>query len=172
VFVAILLLAAATSVPSQTDVIAQVRAGKMLCSNPDPAKKTCSTIDTYAVGENGAFINTGEILFSADQQLTLETSSIVQIEKGTICGVMALADLQKGKIRFNGTLLPPDRNALVLDKIIERLSPLAGRKACEALRVEDGQLMKYGQVEGIDINLPGKPVSWITAADGYKVAPR
>ena len=80
--------------------------------------------------------------------------------------------MQKGKLRMNGTLLPSDRNEAVLNKLLEKLKPMAGRKACEALRVEDGQLRKFGQVERIDLKLPGKPVSWISAAEGYKVAPR
>jgi hypothetical protein len=49
---------------------------------------------------------------------------------------------------------------------------MAGRKVCEGLQVEDGQLVKYGQVERVDLKLPGKPVSWISPADGYRVAPR
>ncbi len=73
---------------------------------------------------------------------------------------------------MNGTLFPPDRNGAALSKLIERLKPMAGREACEVLRIQDGELRKYGQVERVDLNLPGKPVSWINPADGYRVAPR
>lgn len=170
--VALVLLAATASVPSETDVLLQLSAGKMLCSNPDAATKTCSTIAAYAASNNGAFVETAEVLLSPDQPLTLQTSLVVQIKQATICGVMEEADLQKGIVRINGTPLPADRNTLVLEKLMEKLKPLAGREICEGLRFENGRLMKYGQAERIDINLPGKPVSWITAADGYKVAPR
>jgi hypothetical protein len=172
VIVPILLFAATTSVPSETDVMAQVRAGKMLCSNPDPNTKTCSTIDSFAAKDSNTLLDTGEVLFSPDQPITLETSSVVHIQEGAICGTMELADLQKGKVRVNGALIPNDRNEAVLNKLIERLKPLMGRQVCEALRIEAGQLVKYGQVERFDAKLPGKPVSWITPADGYKVAPR
>jgi hypothetical protein len=37
--------------------------------------------------------------------------------------------------------------------------------------MEGGALVKYGQVEGVDLKM-GKPVVWIWPADGYKVAPR
>ena len=144
----------------------------MLCANPDPATKTCSSIISYTPGKNGTFVETGEVLISPGQPITLEMSSAVQVEGGAICGTMEFADMQKGKLRMNGTLLPSDRNEAVLNKLLEKLKPMAGRKACEALRVEDGQLRKFGQVERIDLKLPGKPVSWISAAEGYKVAPR
>jgi hypothetical protein len=49
---------------------------------------------------------------------------------------------------------------------------MVGKKACETISLIDGQLLKFGQVQGVDIKLPGKPVSWITLSDGYKVGPR
>ncbi len=47
---------------------------------------------------------------------------------------------------------------------------MAGKKACEALRVQDGQLMKYGQVDKVDLKLLGKPVKWIDPGEGFQVA--
>ena len=170
--IAIFLLTASSVPASEADVLAQLRSGKMLCSNPDSTTKTCSTIDTFTSVADGAFVDTGELLLSPDKPVTLEVSSIVRIENGAICGSMELPDLQRGRVRFNGSLVPPDRNALLLDRIVEALKPLAGRKVCEALRTEAGQLVKYGQVERVDLNLTGKPVKWITSDEGYKVAPR
>lgn len=169
--IASLMLAAATA-PSDTAVLAQLRAGKMLCSNPDPATKTCSAIASYAAAKNGAYVETSEILLPAGQPLTLELSAVAQVKGSEICGVMSEADLAKGVVRINGSPLPPDRNAAVLNKLSEKLKPMVGRQVCEELRIKDGRLMKYGQAEGVDINLPGKPVRWISARDGYKVGTR
>lgn len=168
----VLIAVAVASVPSETDVLAQSQAGKMLCSNPDVNTKTCSTIDTFSKSADGTITDVGEVLISPDQAVTLEVSTTVQIENVTVCGMMALGDLEKGQVRVNGTLLPPERNAAAMKKLVEKLRPLAGRKVCEALRLEDGQLLKYGQVERVDINLPGKPVRWVMQDDGYRVAPR
>ena len=136
------------------------------------ATKTCSAIASYAGGKNGAFVETSEILLSTGQPLTLELSAVAQVKGSVICGIMKWADLQKGLVRISGSPLPAEQNAAVLNKLIEKLKPMAGREVCEELRVEDGQLMKYGQVERVDIKRPGKPVRWITAADGFKVGPR
>ena len=168
---ALTLLLIATNGPAATDVSAQSRLGKILCVNPNVATKTCSSIISYKPGPDGTLIETGEVLISPDQPITLEIASAAKVEGGAICGAVELADMQQGKLRMNGTLLPLDRNAAALSKLIERMKPMAGRKACEGLRVENGQLMKYGQVERIDINLPGKPVRWINPSEGYRVAP-
>ena len=165
-------LLAASSGPAATDVLAQSKSGKMMCVNPDPATKTCSSILFYKSQCDGSLLETGEVLIAPDQSLTLEMSSIVKSQGGAICGAVGLADMQKGRLRMDGTLFPPDSNQAALNKLIERLKPMAGREACEVLRIEDGELKKYGQVERVDLNFPGKPVSWISAADGYRVAPR
>lgn len=89
----------------------------MLCANPDSATKTCSSIVSYKPGKNGTFVETGEVLISPDQPITLEMSSVVQFESGAICGTVEFADMQKGRLRMNGTLLPADRNEAALSKL-------------------------------------------------------
>ena len=169
---AVVLSIASTGSVSTTDVLAQVRAGKLLCVNPDEKSKTCSTIDTFVISENGKVIDGSELLISADRQMTVEVSSVVHVEYATICGSIELTDLQGGQVRLDGRLLPPDRNAAVLSVFVERLRPLAGRSVCEVLRLEDGQLKKFGQVDRVDIGLPGKPLRWISPEEGFRVAPR
>jgi len=170
--IALLLLAGAAASSSETSILAQLSAGKMLCSNPDPATKTCSAISSYVHGENDSFVETSEILLPAPQPLTLQLSAAARIKGSTICGIMSEADLQKGLVRVNGSLLQPEQNARAMGTLIEKLRPMAGRQACEELRIEGGVLMKYGQVEQVDLKLPGKPVRWISTADGYTVSPR
>ena len=97
-------------------------------------------------------------------------TSLVKEEGGALCGVVQLADMQKGIVRVNGTPLPAEQNAAAVAKLVERLASMAGKKACEALRLRDGQLMKYGQVDKVDLRLPGKPVKWIDPGEGFQVA--
>jgi hypothetical protein len=156
----------------ETDFEAQSRAGKMLCSNPEMASKTCSTIATYKFLEKGEFVQTAELVLSIDPPITLEMTASGDVVGGATCGTIELSDMQQGKLRINGSLLAPVQNEEAIGKIVEKLAPMAGRRTCEALRMEADQLMKYGQVDGIDVNLPGKPVRWISSDEGYRVAPR
>ena len=164
------LLLAVTDVSSETDAASQSRIGKRLCVNPDVGTKTCSSILSYKSGSDGFLIETGEILVAPAQGITLEMSSLVKEEGGALCGAVQLTDMQAGIIRLNGTPLTAERNSAVLVTLLERLAPMAGKKACEALRMQGGQLMKFGQVEQVDLKLPGKPVKWIDPIEGFRVA--
>lgn len=169
----ILLLALASAAsPPETDMLAQFKAGRMLCSNPDSNTKTCSTIDRLTLRADGVMIDTGETLLALDKPVTLEVASVAHFEAGALCGTMDVADLRNGIVRADGVPLPADRNALALEKLTAALQPLAGRKICEGLRLQDGQLVKIGQAERFDLPLPGKPVRWIMPDEGYRVAPR
>lgn len=170
IFVSLLLTAATPSM--DTNILVQLSAGKMLCSNPDVEAKTCSAIASYVQRENGAVVETSEVLLSFEQELTLEATSAAYIEGSMVCGIVNEAELRKGIVRSKGSPLPPKQNAAMLNKLAEKLRPMEGRKVCEELRVEGGSLMKYGWAEGIDANVLGKPVRWISSDEGYKVAPR
>ncbi len=170
--VAALMLAATAPAAADTAIYDQSTAGKLLCSNPDAATKTCSAISSYVSGKNGTFVETSEVLLPAARPITLELRLPAQIKGSVICGVMGEADLRKGRVRIDGSPLPPAQNAAALGKLVEKLKPMFGRQVCEEIRVEEGRLMKYGQAERVDIKLPGKPVRWISEADGYKVGPR
>lgn len=168
-----ILLAAATPVPAAapgTDYLTAIRAGKLLCSTPDPVAKTCSNLDSYVLAADGSVTDTGETLLSPTPLVTLETSSVVHANGASLCGVLELADLQKGKVRVNGELLPPDRNAFAIGKIVEALGSLTGHKICETLHIDGSKLIKSGTMEGSEIKVPDKPAAWVSAADGYKVA--
>ncbi len=168
------ILAAVTAAPAigADDILANIKAGRMLCSNPGELTKTCTTIDAYAPAADGAFADTGELMINETPLITLTTTSVVRVQNGAICGTMLEADLLAGKVRVNGALLPPDRNAAVLAKVAEKFSSMFGKQACETVSLIDGKLLKFGQIEGVDIKLPGKPVKWIAPGEGYTVASR
>jgi hypothetical protein len=170
VLLAFALLLAVTDGPSETDAAAQSRLGKRLCVNPDVSTKTCSSILSYKPGSDGFLIETGEVLVAPAQGITLEMTSLVKEEGGALCGAVQLTDMQKGIVRVNGTPLPAERNSAIVATLLERLAPMAGKKACEVLRMQGGQLTKFGQVEQVDLNLPGKPVKWIDPTEGFRVA--
>ncbi|UUR08048.1 hypothetical protein [Sphingomonas glaciei] len=138
--------------------------------NPDLQAKTCSSLLSYAPRADGSLVETGEVLVAPAQGITLEMTSVVRNEGGALCGVVQLADLRRGIVRVNGARLPPERNASALASLVQRLAPMAGRKACETLRFQNGQLMKFGRVDQVNMTLPGKPVRWVDAAAGFRVA--
>ena len=171
-FGTLFLLATSSLGGAGTDFMTEIRADQMLCSNPDLSTKTCSAIATFILDENGNATETAELLISPSPPITLEMSTSVEIRGSVNCSKLTLAQMQKGRLRVNGTLLPSEQNEAALSKITAMMASMADKRACDELRIEAGQLIKIGQVDGIEIKLPGKPVSWISKNDGFKVAPR
>lgn len=169
---AVLVILAGANVQPIVDILAQSKSGKLLCSNPDAATKSCSSISSFKVSADGSVIETTEVLLTPEPTITLTMSIKTEVAGGSNCGVMTLDDLRRGQVRTNGEALSPDRNARVLERLETSMGSLAGKKVCDALRLENDSLVKYGQVEGVDIKLPGKPVMWVSPTDGYTVAPR
>jgi hypothetical protein len=165
-----IFFALAAASPPETDMLAQFRSGKVLCSSPDASTKTCHTIDRLTIRQDGVMMNTGETLIAPDKPITMEVTSQAHFEAGAMCGVISLADIQKGIVRASGVPLPPDRNALVLEKIGQAFQAVLDQPTCESLRVLDGKLVKFGQVQNVDLTL-AKPVRWISPDEGYRVAP-
>src|SRR5215210_3253809 len=100
----------------------------MLCSNPDAGTKSCSSMSSYNPSDDGSVIETTEILLTPAPPLTLTMSIATQVAGGSICGVMTLDDLRRGQVRMNGEAIPPDRNALVLERLEASMGALAGKK--------------------------------------------
>lgn len=163
---------AGAGVQGEVDVLAQSKSGKVLCSNPEASSRRCSSIASYTTSPDGAIIETTEVLLAPDRAITLTMSIGTQVAGGSICGLMTSEDLRRGQVRVDGEALPPDRNALALERLEASMGSLVGKRLCDAIRIENSGLVKYGQVEGVDIKLPGKPVAWVSLNDGYKVAPR
>ena len=153
------------------DVKAQSLADKALCSNPNHLAKTCSAIARYTISPNGSARETTELLIAPTQHVTLEMSATASIDGNSVCGSLSMLDLEAGIVRINGERLPKDRHAAALGRLVEALKPMVGRRTCDALQIVDGQLLKFGQVDGVEIKLPGKPVAWIAKDAGYTVVP-
>ena len=168
---AVLLILAAPMIQADVDILARSKSGKVLCSNPDAATKSCSSMTSFDISADGSVSETTEVLLTTDQPLTLTMSIAAQVTAGSNCGTMTLEDLRRGQVRMGGQAIPTDRNTLVLERLEQSMAQLAGKTICEAIRLESTGLVKYGQVEGIDIKLPGKPVMWVSPIDGYKVKP-
>ena len=167
----LILTAGLAAVPTELDVLANFKAGKMICSNPDDAAKTCTAIARYEIAADGTLAETTELLLSPQQPITVTLTVRSRVENGAICGSLQNESFETGQIKRNAAPLPAEQNAAAMANIKEKLSSMVGRTACESLRIENGKLVKAGVVDGVGVALPAKPVRWISSLDGYRVAP-
>ncbi|MCJ2181307.1 hypothetical protein MTR62_01080 [Novosphingobium sp. 1949] len=163
-----------TAVADDLDIAGQVAKGKVLCTNPDVASRTCTTIDRQAPAGPGRFTDTGEVLIPAAKAITLETRSAMTLEGANqLCGQIRREDLLQGTLRVEGVALEPEPNAAALAHLAQTIfAQLDGRRVCETLGHDKaGRLVKIDTMEGFDGNVPPRPVQWIAPDAGYTVAP-
>lgn len=167
----IMLLTLAAAAPSQTDLVEHLRNGELLCIKPDEANKSCDTIDRVTVRPDGAMMETSETLVSDDPPAAVEMTNPISVEGDAICAVADMAVLRQSIVRVNGTPLPPDANAGVISALGETIKPVEGHTICERLQIEAGQLVVTARDNGTPLPYPARPVRWISAEAGWRVAP-
>ena len=167
----IMLLTLAGAAPSQTDLVEHLRNGELLCIKPDEANKSCDTIDRVTVRPDGSMMETSETLVSSAPATALEMTNPISVEGDAVCAVADLAILEQSIVRINGTPLPPDANAGVIRALSEIIKPAEGHKICERLQIEAGQLVLTARDNGTPLPHPARPVQWISADAGWRVAP-
>lgn len=164
------MLAAASAYLSDSDILANIQGGRVICTNPDDASHTCSTISSYEVRADGSLLETSELLIAPAQGVTLTVKARITLKDGAVCGTMLKSDLDEGRVKVGGQPIPDDRNKLTLAKLEPVFASLYGKEACEVLKVEGDQLLKIGRLDGVEVPLPPKRVRWLPPESGFKVA--
>lgn len=154
------------------DVMANIRAGHQLCSNPDPATKTCSTLATYSLDQGGSVVERVEMLLAPAAPISMEMEAPLTVEGQRTCGAISAETLDAIIFRVNGQPASQEQLAGIQPRVRAALTPMIGRKACDQFSVIGGVLLKQGLVEGLDVVVPPKPVAWVSKDQGYSVAPK
>jgi len=166
-FAVLVLLAGA---PQTEDVLAPARAGKLQCYQPNVAARTCQSLASYTRNPDGSYRNGATVLISPTAQIVLETSSVVHVVSGAVCGTIARDDVLAGKVFKAGAPIAPDK--MLLESIADGYAAagLIGPEICTRY-IADGAAMKA------EISIAGVPqpdfstrVIWVSPDDGYRVA--
>lgn len=167
----LMFLTVVTIAPPETDLVQHFRNGELLCIKPDEANKSCDTIDRVTVSADGTMIETSETLLSDEPPAAVEMTNPISVEGDAVCAVVDMAVVRQGMVRVNGAPVPPDANARVIGALSEILKPAEGHRICERLQIEAGQLVVTGRDNGSPSLVGARPVRWISAGDGWRVAP-
>lgn len=166
------LLVTGCQSPEPTNILGQAGQGKLLCVNPDAATKTCSALSTFSQSWTGTVTETTEMLLPRRENITIQISSLAEVNGSQMCGRLGEGDIRSSIIRVKGSELPPAEHAAATGELVAIMGPLFGRLSCEELRMEYGHLKKFANIEGISMAPPVKMVAWVKSDEGYKVAPR
>jgi hypothetical protein len=150
--------------------IAQAGDGKLQCYSPNPAKKTCASLDGYSVDTNGMIVNTSTVLIAPNPPLTMQTTSKITIKNSQVCGLLKREDLDQAIFLADGKPVGSKQADQIRQQMAQDAKNELGHEICTAY-VPKG---KGFVAKESDNGAPAKgeePVIWVSPDEGYRVAP-
>ena len=170
-FTLLVLTAAAGAAGTADNPLAPAMAGLLECTRPDDQKKTCLSIASYRLVEGSTYSSTGALLISPNGPVIFEMTVPVELNAGSVCGVMKPADISSGGIRVAGKLLDHAQAAPILARMVTALSGLMNKEICVTYERSGEGLVEKTVIDGLYQADHDQVVEWVEPGAGYVVAP-
>lgn len=165
-------LAATNATPAMmTDPLAPAADGKVQCHQPNDEKRTCRSMASYQRRDDGTYTNTAIVLLSSAGPVTLETTTVVILKAGAVCEAVRLNDLNAGKLRVAGRLLPDSEAVRILPRIAQSMASIIDKEICTSYEQSAEGLIAKATISGEYRPDADQRVKWVQPDDGYQVAP-
>jgi len=167
-FEALLILAAA-SAGQAADPLAEARAGKVQCVNPNRATKTCMGIGSYTVRPDGSFDSSVTIMIVPTPLITMEVRSSGKVENGQVCSVIHKADYDSAKLAMDGGAVNSAMDQAIRAQMGAAIAPLDGKKACSTEKADGDVLLAQATIDGVARPELTQKFIWVSPDEGYKI---
>lgn len=145
--------------------------GSVQCYQPDTIRKICRSIASYQHLDGTRYSNTAIVLIAPTGPLTLETTTIVDVRKGAVCGSIKANELALGKLRSGDRIFSPDEAAPVLAKIAQAMSAIVDKEICTSYQAAGTGFIAKATIDGIYRPDIDQVVDWVKPDAGYSVSP-
>jgi hypothetical protein len=156
------------------DPLAPVREGKIQCTTPDPARKTCSGFTWASILPDGRLRERTVHTLGNSPVYATESVTVSTLENGQFCARITMDDINNARIvRASAPhAAVNDRNLYIIFKQ-GMVDALLGKKYCaQVYRNSDtGDWMSVGTLDGEFAGELMILFSWISPGDGYRLKP-
>ena len=170
-FLALLAAAAVSSASAYVGPLAPAGKGMAQCYVPNAVSKTCGSMATYHQNADGSFTNKATVLISKSPPAILEMNTNVQIRNGAVCGTIREENITSARLTVNGADVPEVQAGPVLAQIASGMAAVVGHEICTSYVQSGGQLVAKATMDGVPKPDQDQVMSWVSPADGYRVAP-
>jgi len=167
----LLLMVAASNLPSTGNPLWAVQAGGLQCYRPIPERKICGALASYQPNGPGQYLNRAEIPLRPYSSMTMTTVTPVRIVSGAICGTVTQADIARAEIRTAGTLMAPEQAAPLLERISREMRRIVGHDVCTRYQRQGDDFVAKVSIDGRYEPDFDQRVIWVRASDGYHPGP-
>lgn len=171
IFIVLALAGTNAALAAPTNPLAPAADGQLQCHQPNDEKRTCRSIASYQRKDDGTYTNTAVVLLSSAGPVTLETTTVVTLKAGAVCGAIRANDLNTGKLRVAGRLLPDSEAAPILPRIAQSMASVIDKEICTSYEESTQGLTAKATISGEYRPDADQRVKWVQANDGYQVAP-
>jgi len=142
------------------------------CQMPNLESKTCYSLTTVRQTGPSTYSLKTDILVDAAGPVIASIQSIVSVRGSEICQVMKPNELAGAEFTFDGRPFSGAEAADYRARLRGDFAGLAGHRVCtQIVPGEQGVVTVIGTLDGKRIPAGDYEMKWVTAEDGWKVAP-
>lgn len=164
-----LLSASAAAPAGSVNPLTKAEQGLLQCYRPDVSNKTCQSIASYR--RTGPDVFDNKAIIPLGNGASLETHTPVTLKDGAVCGVIRAEDVIAGTLRMGQTAVATEQAKPVLERIAQGLAAFAGKEICTRYQPTGADFTARVTIAGAERPDQSVTVKWISASDGYTVAP-
>jgi hypothetical protein len=150
-------------------LIPNMKAGKLLCDEPNVKAKTCRALTRFEVQSATRFISFSKLTLDEAGKVVMIAPARMEIKNGRACALDMAKDFEEATFEVNGVPGNEAQNKMMRDKLRPQFSQFFGREMCEVYAIKDGKLTDAGYVDGKLIPNTVTEIIWVAPADGYTV---
>lgn len=151
--------------------IAPALAGKLECSFPNAASRTCKALASYSGSAQFGYGSEGIMYLGPTPAgpATMRISASAHIKGDTICSFLDKKDLMQAKISVGGDTVAMDEAAF--NQIAQAMEPMLGKEICQRYVAAGSGIVGKFTVNGRYDPALDTPIAWVAPTDGYHVGP-
>jgi hypothetical protein len=172
-FVGMAPLASANDGPvDAATLVPNMKAGKLICDEPNTRTKTCNALTRFEVLSETRFVGHTTMRLDDAATILIVAPSATEIRNGRACAVDMAKDFEKMTFVVNGTAGNDQQNKMMRDKIRPQFSQIFNKEVCEGFARKNGKLTSTGYFDGQAAPETEGEIIWVTKSDGYQVGPK
>lgn len=160
------LLIIAAGADQTADPLAEARAGKVQCTSPNEAHKTCMGLTTYKINTDGSFETVTTLMIAPTPLITMVVTSPGHVMGGALCGPVRRSDFEAAVIQMDGQAANEAMAGAVRGQVSGAIAAMDGKMGC-GTEAADGTVTVT--LDGVARPELTQKTRWVNPADGWKV---
>ena len=158
---------AADEVPA--DPLAEAKAGKIVCYEPEPATRQCSGIYRYTWNSDGSILMLNEGVIRDSEGLIYRMYERISVVDGQICMPWDPEAQRQATYRRAGVAIDAETTARMNESMVEGMGLEPGVLFCLIPRREGDQWRNDITTDGGPPERGTRPYVWVDPADGWRL---